>query len=323
MQYREVVKNGKRIHYFKIGKFQFQFENSDFKTGAVEFLDEKLKLEMREMIQKQIFEKQYEGEEDFIKLRVTKDNKVIFNHAISIQVGIEKNEKGNFKLQKPHRFKVETEDFYKIMSAVRANNICQKIDLLNLVSKDTNLKKIGRGYSGHSPFRTERTASFYVYPESNSYYDFGDNSGGNIINYVMKRNDMKYRQALEVLEDMIEQGQYALYEAQDYEVAKSKFDIESLKKVMNIYADTAKIDYEDESQNLAVTFLESDRKLSRETIENFGLTYVTPTIIPKLKQVKDDQIVEKFRELGLINEKNMFKQEGRVGIPLRLSLIHI
>ncbi len=46
------------------------------------------------------------------------------------------------------------------------------------------LRKIGKKLVGHCPFHQEKNPSFYIYPESNSFYCFGCQKGGNVIVFV-------------------------------------------------------------------------------------------------------------------------------------------
>ena len=58
----------------------------------------------------------------------------------------------------------------------------------------------GRCFKFKSPFREERTASLAVYPESNSWFDFGSGEGGDIISFFRKLYNCSYRDALNEIE---------------------------------------------------------------------------------------------------------------------------
>jgi|GEM_PF-1199334 len=81
----------------------------------------------------------------------------------------------------------------------------EKIDLgVNLYNVLTELSgngyREGRCFKFKSPFREERTASFAVYPESNSWFDFGSGEGGDIISFFRKLYNCSYRDALNEIE---------------------------------------------------------------------------------------------------------------------------
>jgi len=58
------------------------------------------------------------------------------------------------------------------------------------------LKRRGRNLIGLCPFHNEKTPSFTVYPESNSYYCFGCSKGGGIIQFVMDVERLDFPEAV-------------------------------------------------------------------------------------------------------------------------------
>ena len=50
-----------------------------------------------------------------------------------------------------------------------------------------------------SPMRQETTPSFKVNIDKNVWFDFGTGEGGDLITFVMKLNNVKYREALEII----------------------------------------------------------------------------------------------------------------------------
>src|SRR5512136_3144484 len=81
------------------------------------------------------------------------------------------------------------------------DDIKERIDILDIVSETVKLKKSGRTYVGFCPFHANtRTPSFVVWPESGTWKCFGAcNTGGDIFTYVMKRDGLEFREALELL----------------------------------------------------------------------------------------------------------------------------
>lgn len=61
------------------------------------------------------------------------------------------------------------------------------------------LRRSGRTLSGLCPFHDERRPSFHVYPETNRYWCFGCNQGGDSINVMMLLQDCSFKEAVQQL----------------------------------------------------------------------------------------------------------------------------
>lgn len=75
----------------------------------------------------------------------------------------------------------------------------ERSDLVALVSERVALKKSGRTYRGLCPFHQEDTASFYVYPDSQTFHCFGCQRHGDVFTWVMEMENLDFRGALEFL----------------------------------------------------------------------------------------------------------------------------
>ena len=63
------------------------------------------------------------------------------------------------------------------------------------------LKRAGGRYTACCPFHNEKTPSFTVFPDTSSYYCFGCGSGGDVITFVMKMENLDYVEAVKQLAD--------------------------------------------------------------------------------------------------------------------------
>lgn len=72
-------------------------------------------------------------------------------------------------------------------------------DIVQIVSEYTPLKRSGRQWAGLCPFHTEKTPSFSVNPEDNVYYCFGCQAKGDVITFVMEKEQVDFPTAVERL----------------------------------------------------------------------------------------------------------------------------
>lgn len=77
--------------------------------------------------------------------------------------------------------------------------IRERLDVVEVIGQYTQLKKTGKSYKGSSPFRTERTPSFIVWPETQTWRDFGSNEGGDIFGFIQKVENLDFKDALTLL----------------------------------------------------------------------------------------------------------------------------
>ena len=69
----------------------------------------------------------------------------------------------------------------------------------DVISSYVTLKKAGNNYKGLCPFHSEKTPSFTVFPQTQSYYCFGCGAGGDVITFTMKNDNLDYADAVEAL----------------------------------------------------------------------------------------------------------------------------
>src|SRR5580698_2487844 len=79
--------------------------------------------------------------------------------------------------------------------------VLQATDIVELISQTVSLKQRGAKYVGLCPFHQEKTPSFQVDRVKQYYYCFGCKKGGNAIDFVIERDRVDFRQALQILAD--------------------------------------------------------------------------------------------------------------------------
>ncbi len=77
--------------------------------------------------------------------------------------------------------------------------LVQRSDIVDVVQSYVQLRHRGRTHTGLCPFHNEKTPSFVVYPETQSFYCFGGGAGGDVLTVIKKINNVDYIEAVKFL----------------------------------------------------------------------------------------------------------------------------
>jgi DNA primase len=77
----------------------------------------------------------------------------------------------------------------------------ERMDIAEVVGAKVQLRPMGRNLKGLCPFHQEKTPSFVVYPESQSYHCFGCGKSGDIFTFTMETENLDFRDSLKQLAD--------------------------------------------------------------------------------------------------------------------------
>jgi DNA primase len=77
--------------------------------------------------------------------------------------------------------------------------IRSRLDIAELVGECVQLTRAGRNMKGRCPFHQERTPSFIVSPERQTFHCFGCGEGGDAFSFVMKTEGLTFTEAAEKL----------------------------------------------------------------------------------------------------------------------------
>jgi DNA primase len=80
-----------------------------------------------------------------------------------------------------------------------AAEVKNKLSVVEVVGESVSLKKAGTTYKGLCPFHGEKTPSFVVTPQRESWHCFGCGLGGDIFSFVMQRDGVTFPEALRTL----------------------------------------------------------------------------------------------------------------------------
>ena len=146
-------------------------------------------------------------------------------------------------------------------------------DIESLIGSYVSLKRAGSNLKGLCPFHNEKTPSFTVYPQDNSFYCFGCGAGGDAITFIKKRENLDYPDAVEFLANRA--GITVIKDELGGYQSAPRID---RARMFKMNADAARyfhqrlFDDTPEAKN-ALAYFTNGRKLSMATIKHFGLGY--------------------------------------------------
>ena len=80
------------------------------------------------------------------------------------------------------------------------DDIKGRLDILEVVSQHVALQRSGRSYKANCPFHQERTPSFHVFPDRQTWRCFGAcATGGDVFSFVMRAGNLEFAEALRQL----------------------------------------------------------------------------------------------------------------------------
>ena len=143
----------------------------------------------------------------------------------------------------------------------------ERTDIEQLVGSYVDLKRRGKTFVGLCPFHNEKTPSFTVYPDSNSFYCFGCGAGGDAITFIRRIENLDYVEAVK-----------SVAQAAGMKMPEDGFDDTLSKKrnrILSANREAAKFFYKtlySENGAAGLAYF-NKRMLSKETITHFGLGF--------------------------------------------------
>ncbi len=140
-------------------------------------------------------------------------------------------------------------------------------DIEDVVSSYVNLKRGGKTLAGLCPFHSEKSPSFHVYPNTQSFYCFGCGAGGDVITFVRRMENLEYMEALRFL------AQRSGLDMPDEVESDGSARLKT--RILEINREAARIFHQNLSSPAGregLNYLRS-RGLSDQTIRRFGLGY--------------------------------------------------
>ncbi len=162
------------------------------------------------------------------------------------------------------------------------DEIKTRLKVSSVVSKVVSLKKRGKEFVGLSPFKNEKTPSFTVNDEKEFYHCFATSEHGNIFDFVMKTQNLRFGEAVKYLANIAGMQPY-LFTKQDEEREKN------WKEYLSIYSNY--VDYyhdqllKNEKLSYARDYLKN-RSLGKDDVKKFKIGFVekNPSFFDELKK---------------------------------------
>ena len=196
------------------------------------------------------------------------------------------------------------------------DEIKTRLKVSTVVSKVVSLKKRGKEYVGLSPFKNEKTPSFTVNDEKEFYHCFATSEHGNIFDFVMKTQNLRFGEAVKHLANLAGMQPY-IFSKQDEE-REEKWKIYSA--IFNQYVDFYHDELlKNEKCSIARDYLKN-RSLDKDQVKKFKIGYIekNPNLFEKLK---NNFNIDDLLETGLfyLDEKKKIYVErfrGRLIFPI-------
>ncbi|GAB1470630.1 DNA primase [Chloroflexota bacterium] len=199
------------------------------------------------------------------------------------------------------------------------DEIKSKIDIVDLVSEaGVKLRKAGRNQTGFCPFHDNKnTPAFVVWPESGTWRCFGAcNEGGDIFKFVMKREGLDFKEALQKL------ALRAGVELQHFQ-SETPQQREAYDHLRSLLEDAVTY-YRNHLLNnqTVLNYLYEKRGLTAASIETFGLGYAPAGYDNILTHFSQRNYLEQdLVDAGLLSERDSGgyydRFRNRIMIPIR------
>ena len=148
--------------------------------------------------------------------------------------------------------------------------VADKNDIYDVISKTVRLKKAGSSYIGLCPFHNEKTPSFSVSPRRGIFKCFGCGEGGDVIRFVMKSEGLSFFDAVTKLADS---ANISLPKVSGYNKEEEEKKKEHNNLIYQINKEAASFFYSSiKNSNEAIAYFKK-RQLDSQTVKMFWLGF--------------------------------------------------
>lgn len=180
------------------------------------------------------------------------------------------------------------------------DDLRRRADIESTVSSYVSLKRKGKILTGLCPFHNEKTPSFTVYPETQSYYCFGCGNGGDVITFIRNIENLDYMEAVKLLADR--HGVSMPQDGYDSGLSKKRTEMYGANREAARFFH-AKLYSPEGWQGLEYFY---SRGLTDDTIRHFGLGYA-----PDSKDELIEYLISKGYSQQLLYDANILRLSER------------
>tara|TARA_B100000579_G_scaffold98491_1_gene78127 strand:- start:936 stop:2711 length:1776 start_codon:yes stop_codon:yes gene_type:complete len=185
------------------------------------------------------------------------------------------------------------------------DEIRSRLKVSSVVSKSVQLKKRGKEFVGLSPFKNEKTPSFTVNDEKGFFHCFSTGEHGNIFDFLMKTQNLKFGEAVKTLANMAGMRIYTFSKSDEIREKKFQTYTSIYIQYINHYHNYL---IENESCKSIREYIKS-RNLGINEVKKFKIGYVEKN--PNFYEVLNkDYSEEDLKESGLF----YFDEKKKVNI---------
>ncbi len=199
------------------------------------------------------------------------------------------------------------------------DEIKSRIDIVDLVGETVKLRRAGKNFSGLCPFHNEKTPSFIVSPDRQTWHCFGQcGEGGDIFKFVMKKEGWDFKEALRYLAERAGVKLEA-YKAQKPEEKEAH---ERLRTLLEDAVTYFRYHLSTPAGKFALDYIHDKRRLTDGTIETFGLGYAPQGWENTLKHFGGKGYsTQELLDVGLVSQRESGEIKdrfhNRLMIPIR------
>ena len=175
--------------------------------------------------------------------------------------------------------------------------IKDRLDIVDVVSKEVILKKSGSHYWGCCPFHKEKTPSFSVNPNLGFFKCFGCGAGGDALTFIMKTQNKDF---IEVIRELAEK--FGLEMPKNFKKPEAKGLKEAMIKACSKAAEfyNLRLLKDKNPETSKVLDYLSGRGITKDIIEKYNLGLAPKTYETFYKKFRDEFSDEVLEKAGLI-----------------------